>query len=123
MDEDSQRRALLLEARKLRNLGRYPEAEEKFREAIASHDEVDLEVELASMFSEQGRVRQCYDHLSILATRSALSPAGSMLLCVASAGVSVQFTENLRTAIALFNKHLKDREPEDYEKLHVRISP
>lgn len=115
--------ALLSEARRLRNLGRYPEAELKFREAITAQDEIDLQVELASMFAEQGKVRKCYEQLANLAAKSELSPAGRMLLCVADAGISVQLAPNLETAVSLYNAHLRGRRPEDYEKLHVRVAP
>lgn len=115
--------ALLSEARKLRNLGRYPEAESKFLEAIAAQDEVDLQVELASMFAEQGQVRKCHEQLASLANLSELSPAGRMLLCVANAGICVQLAPNLETAVSLYNTHLLRRRPEDYQKLHVRAPP
>ncbi|KAH6839578.1 CHAT domain-containing protein [Chaetomium sp. MPI-CAGE-AT-0009] len=113
--------ALISEARRLRNLGRYPEAESKFREAIAAQDEIDLHVELASMFTEQGKVRKCHEQLANLAAQSELSPVGRMLLCVANAGISVQLAPNLETAVSLYNAHLLRRRPEDYEKLHVPL--
>ncbi|KAH6616945.1 CHAT domain-containing protein [Chaetomium tenue] len=113
--------ALISEARRLRNLGRYPEAGSKFREAITTQDEIDLQVELASMFAEQGKVRKCHGQLANLAAQSELSPAGRMLLCVANAGISVQLTPNLETAVSLYNAHLLKRRPEDYEKFHVPL--
>ena len=119
--------ALISEARRLRNLGRYPEAERKFREGIEAQDEIDLQVELASMFAEQGQVRKCHEQLANLANLvnlPELSPAGRMLLCVANAGTSVQLAPNLEAAVSLYNAHLLKRRPEDYEKLHVRaLSP
>ena len=111
------------EAQSLRNLGFYPQAEDKFREAIAAEveDGVLLRIEFASMLMEQGIVKGCREELlKIREQGMEMSPLGEMLLCCVNAYSAMTYSESLSIARVLYNSHLKDRRPEEYDKTHVR---
>ncbi|KAK3312652.1 CHAT domain-containing protein [Apodospora peruviana] len=110
------------EAQRLRNLGFYPQAEVKFREAIAGEDGSLLRVEFASMLMEQGIVKVCREELQKIRETGMEMPAiGEMLLCGANAFGNLAYSESLSTARALYTSHLQDRRPEEYEKSHVSM--
>jgi len=117
---------IVTEAQRLRNLGRYPEAERKFREALAESDSLVLRTELASMFMEQGCVRKCRDELIDARAQFPDDSAGSlasaladMLFCSAEAGTSLQFTAHIERAAELYKSQLMDLPVEGYNRKHV----
>jgi hypothetical protein len=112
---------IVKEALKLRKLGFYPDAEAKFREAIAAEDGALLRVEFAAMLIEQGMAKACREEvLKIREQGMEMPPVGEMLLCCANAYSTLAYSESLSTARALYDSHLRDRQPEDHDKIHVR---
>lgn len=112
------------EAQRLRDLGRYPDALSKYREAQVEQDGMVLRTEIASMFLEQGLAGQCHEELvggraSFEDAETDAKALADMLLFISATATTVHFSTNVQGAAALYTCHLADREPEAYGRIHV----
>ena len=120
------RSPLVKEAQTLRDLGRYPDAEIKYREALKDKDDLVVRIELAAMFIEQGCARKCKDEIApsraVFSRDEAGSPAAAladMLYRMADSATSLLFSESIEAAAAMYTSLLQNFPVADYKNLEV----
>jgi hypothetical protein len=122
MDQRRETSPALQEARRLRDLGRWPEAAQVYRAEQEHNGSLLLSVEFASMFLEQGwpkmtakEVEAGIAEFSDVETTSIAAALAKLLRAATLAATTVCFTEPLNTAVELHDRYLKARETEEYD--------
>ena len=119
-------KSLVAEAQTLRDLGRYPGALKKYREAQNEQDGLVLRTEIASMFLEQGLAGKCHKEIDDFQglfdnAETDAKALAKMLSFASAAATTVQFTTNIKGAADLYDSHLVGKKPVAYTRVHVSL--
>jgi hypothetical protein len=120
-------KALIEEARKFRDLGRYNEAIVRFEGALREYrHDFGLAVTVAAMNMEQGLLGDCRDRLAKLEgelDRQREDPGDiavfDMLMALSTAIATVKFTEPMERATAVYERCIVGRPVEAFDRKMV----
>lgn len=120
---------VVTEAQRLRDLGRFPEAERCYRQAQEQRGDLYLSIELAGMYLEEGGPRNAQREFDAPIERPDSSPQLlkmvliKMLRLLTKAATAVVFSGVLDTAVELYNQHLLNLQVDDFDKPMVDSRP
>ena len=118
-----ERKALIEEARKFRDLGRYNEAIVRFEGALRERrDDLGLAVTVAAMNMEQGLLGDCHDRLAELEgklDRQREDPGDiavfDMIMALSTAVAKVKFTEPMERATTVYERCIVGRSVDAFD--------